>query len=184
MKATLRLVLAAASIAVVTFATAGAASAAPLVIAPIAVSEELAEEFTEDFGERERQHLQELVYDALADALTAQGAQIVDAGAPLILEATIVSADPNKPTMKQLSDTPGLDYFYSVSIGGAEINGVLRRANGEVVSETHYRRYSTDLREAYLAAGTWSDARRAARGFARRVADDYIARSAMASSAQ
>ncbi len=75
--------------------------------------------------------------------------------------------------MQQLFDQPSLD-FQSVSIGGAELRAVVRGANGATTEVTH-RRYNHSLADLGGAATTWTEARRAIRQFAVKVADAYIA---------
>jgi hypothetical protein len=87
------------------------------------------------------------------------------------IEVTIVDAEPNRPTMQQLRDRPSLDPS-SISIGGAELQA--RLPDGEVVT---HRRYNHSLADIGGAATTWSEARRAIRQFAVKVADAYIASS-------
>jgi hypothetical protein len=159
---------------------AGSAAAEPVSIAPVNVSDDLREEFRDDFGDRELTYLQEMVASRVSDALVRRGAHL-DSQAPLVVEVTLIEADPSKPTMKQMGDTLGLDYFSSVSVGGAELSAVLRRADGAVVDEVSYRRYAHSLEDVALAAGPWSDARRAVMQFADRVADAYTRQSDSAS---
>jgi len=114
-----------------------------------------------------------IVTDALSDALERRGAHS-DSTAHLVVEVTLIDAQPNKPTFKQLGDTPGLDYFSSVSIGGAELNAILRGPDGEIVTEVSHRRFSYAIDDINLAGGSWSEARRAVRQFATRVARAYV----------
>ena len=62
----------------------------------------------------------------------------------------------------------------SISLGGAELHAVLRGADGVVIEEVTHRRYNYSLEEIG-AATTWSEARRAIRQFADKVADAYAA---------
>ena len=151
-----------------------AVSAAPVTLAPVAVSAELQAELDEDLGAREGDVLRGSVSRAVAAALTRQGATIVDS-APLVVEIVIVDADPNRPTFEQLGARPGLDGMRSISVGGAELHGTLRTADGHVVSEITHRRYSEGLVDLTGGETTWTDARRAIRQFAEKVADAYAA---------
>jgi hypothetical protein len=170
--------LAAAVLAPAAFA--GPAAANPVAIAPMSVSPELREEFRDDFGDREIAYLQDLVTRRVSNALVRRGAEISET-APLIIEMSLLDADPSKPTRKQLHDTLGLDYFSSISVGGAEFTAVLRRADGEVVDEVSFRRYAHSLEAISYGGGTWSDVDRAARQFANRVADAYSGHASSAS---
>jgi hypothetical protein len=87
------------------------------------------------------------------------------------IELSIVSARPNRPTFEQAMDRPGLDMFNSISVGGAELRGVVRNAAGAEVQTVEHRYYSHDLYDARFNADTWGDARRAMRRFATKVAD-------------
>jgi hypothetical protein len=157
-------------------ALAFAQSAAAVTVSPISFSPEFETELSEDLGEREGVVLREDVERAVANALAARG---VSASGSDTIEITIVDAQPNRPTLEQLSDRPGLDYIRSVSIGGAELRGVIRSSSGDVDAEVEHRRYNQSLDEfhGFPPAGTWSEARRAIRRFANKVADAYVAHS-------
>ena len=158
----------------VALAFAQAAYAAPVTLAPISFSPEFQTELNDELGVREGEFLQRTVHEAVARELTERGATL-SAGAPVTVEISIVDADPNRPTMQQLADTPGLDAFRSISIGGAELHAVLRGANGQVLTEVSHRRYDQSLEDAIPPTGTWQEARRAIRQFADKVADAYVA---------
>ena len=87
----------------------------------------------------------------------------------------VINAEPNRPTMQQLTDQPGLDPIRSISLGGAELRAVLRSSDGVVLEEVEHRRFNYTLDELNGAASTWSEARRAIRRFAEKVADAYVA---------
>lgn len=155
-------------------AFAQAAQAAPVTLAPISFSPEFQTELNDELGAREGEFLQRNVSEAVGRALAERGATLSE-GAPVRVEISIVDADPNRPTMQQLADTPGLDAFRSISIGGAELHAVLRGADGQVLSEVTHRRYNYSLDDAIPPATTWTEARRAIRQFANKVADAYVA---------
>ncbi|MBL8551458.1 MAG: hypothetical protein JNJ73_15845 [Hyphomonadaceae bacterium] len=161
--------LAAAGIALV--ALAGSAFATPVAIAPAALSPDLQTKLTKEYGQREADYLRARIDRALGQALARVGGEPT-AGAPFRIETTIVAARPNRPTFRQLSDTPGLDYMRSFGTGGAELTAVLRDAAGAPVGEVTHRYYSYDIRYVY-ANTTWHDAERAIQGFARKVANEY-----------
>jgi hypothetical protein len=71
---------------------------------------------------------------------------------------------PNRPTMQQTIDRPGLSMQDSKSIGGATIEGEIVTAEGERLP-VRYERYSTSLAEVF-GYTTWSDASRAYDGLA------------------
>lgn len=154
---------------------APAAFAAPVALAPISFSPEFQQSLEEDLGVREGEELRQAVTEQVNAALARRGASVAEASG-LTLEISIVDADPNRPTMQQMSDRPGLDMMRSISIGGAELHGVLRNAQGEVISEITHRRYNNNIEDVALgAATTWTEARRAIRQFAEKVADAYVA---------
>ncbi|MGD9981294.1 MAG: hypothetical protein AB7H66_07015 [Hyphomonadaceae bacterium] len=132
---------------------------------PVSFSPEFQEELDEDFGVREGEFLRASVVEAIAAELARRG--VANASG---IEVTIVDANPNRPTMQQLRETPGLDPIRSISIGGAELRATL--PGGEVVT---HRRYNHSLADIVGPATTWTEARRAIRQFAVKVADAYIA---------
>ncbi|MGE0742781.1 MAG: hypothetical protein AB7O98_15690 [Hyphomonadaceae bacterium] len=154
-------------------AFASAASAGPVSLAPISFSPEFQEELNDDLGAREGEYLRTAVAEAVSAALAEQGAT-VGAGAPVTVEISIVDAAPNRPTFQQLVDQPSLDATRSISIGGAELRAVLRGASGNVLTEVTTRRYNHSLEDIHGAATTWTEAQRAIRIFANRVADAYV----------
>ena len=156
-------------------ALAFAQGAAAVTLAPISFSPEFEAELTEDFGVREGEYLRADVEDAVRSALARRGVQT--SGGNGTIEIVIVDADPNRPTMQQLGDRPGLDPVRSVSVGGAELRAVLRDANGQVLTEVEHERYNHSLQDLIAPPTTWGEARRAIRQFANKVADAYIAHS-------
>jgi hypothetical protein len=156
-------------------ALALAQSAAAVTLAPVSFSPEFETKLSENLGVREGEFLRTEVENAVGAALARRGVS-VSSGAGTI-EIVIVDADPNRPTLQQLSARPGLDFIRSFSIGGAELRAVLRGASGEVLSEVDHRRYNHSLAEFHgmPPGATWSEARRSIRGFAEKVADAYVA---------
>jgi hypothetical protein len=156
-------------------ALAFAQSAAAVTVLPVSFSPEFETELNEELGVREGDVLREDVEQAIAAALARRGVR--EGGGTI--EVVIVDADPNRPTWRQLNDEPSLDYIRSFSIGGAELHAVIRGANGEVLTEVDHRRYNSSLSEfnGMPPAYTWSEARRAIRRFANKVADAYVAHS-------
>ncbi len=131
---------------------------------PVSFSPEFQEALEEDFGAREGEFLRTTVVDAINTELARRGVSNASG-----IDVTIVDAEPNRPTMQQLIDTPSLDAG-SISIGGAELRATL--PGGEVVT---HRRYNHTLADIAGPATTWTEARRAIRQFAVKVADTYIA---------
>lgn len=159
-------------IAASAFLFAGAASAQSSLLAPIVFAPEFQTQLEEEYGVREGEVLREAVARAVNDAIARRA---VAPGVSIGVEITIVDADPNRPTMQQLRDEPGLDAARSISLGGAELRAVLRGPDGAVLSEVTHRRYNHDLFDIGSAASTWSAARVAIRQFANKVADAYVA---------
>jgi hypothetical protein len=158
-------------------ALAFAQSAAAVTLAPVSFSPEFETELNEELGVREGEVLREDVEGAIAASFARRGVSVGDGGGTI--EVVIVDADPNRPTWQQLNDEPNLDYIRSFSIGGAELRGVIRGANGEVLTEVEHRRYNSSIAELNGAppAYTWQEARLAIRRFAEKVADAYVAHS-------
>jgi hypothetical protein len=71
------------------------------------------------------------------------------------IELVLADAEPNRPTFKQLGDTPGLS-MRSISIGGATIDGMVITPDGRE-TPVHYHYYSPTLRDV-VARVTWGDA--------------------------
>lgn len=84
-----------------------------------------------------------------------------------VLTLVIEDATPNRPTMRQLTRTPGLSYE-SRGIGGASVTGTLVTADG-ASTPISYRWYETDFRNT-VAAGTWTDAETSFDRLARKLA--------------
>ena len=129
----------------------------------INLSEAFSEDLTETYGTREADVLRYEITKDIDGALTKAGAD------PARIEITIVNAKPNRPTLEQARQTPGLDMFRSVSLGGMKLTGTAFDADGNVLAEEAYKWFETDIRQA-SPAGTWTDAKRASDRFARRLA--------------
>lgn len=167
----MRMLFATTAIAALVFA--GAASAAPVSLQPVSFSPEFQNSLNDELGPREGQILSNDVTAAVSRALAARGATMGAGGATI--EISIVDADPNRPTLQQLSAQPSLDAGRSVSIGGAELHAIIRSADGAVLSEVNHRSGSYNLADLVGPPTTWTDARRAIRQFANKVADAYVA---------
>jgi hypothetical protein len=158
----------------VTIALAPAAMAAPVSIAPVALSTDYQTKVDEEIGDRDSQVLTEFITRTVSRALRRRGGEISE-NAPVRVEILIVDADPNRPTWDELRETPGLSQTLSVSTGGAELQATLRAADGRVLSEVNHRYFTNSLAEIIGSPDTWSDAHRATYRFARKVADAYSA---------
>ena len=158
-------------------AFAFAQSAAAVTVGPVSFSPEFETELNDELGVREGDVLREDVEQAIAAALARRGVVAGSGGGTI--EVTIVDADPNRPTWQQLSDEPALDSIRSFSIGGAELRGVIRDSEGNVLTQVEHRHYNTSIAElnGMPPAYTWYEARRSIRRFAEKVADAYVAHS-------
>jgi len=144
---------------------ASAAQAAPpggIASINIIVGPELQEK-AKDYGVREFDTLTSQLLQAVERELRKDGALVETGGR---LDLVIEDAKPNRPTMRQLSNTPGLS-FESRGVGGAKVSGVLTTAAGDVIPVS-YSWYESDFRNT-VAAGTWSDAETSFDRFARRL---------------
>lgn len=136
---------------------------------PVSFSPEFQTALEDEYGVREGEVLRGAVTDAIQAELARRGV----ASEGLTVDVTILDAQPNRPTMQQLVDEPSLD-VNSISIGGAELRAVIRGGSSQATEVTH-RRYNMTLADTNGAVTTWTEARRAIRQFAIKVADAYIA---------
>lgn len=169
----MRMLFATAAVAALSFA--GAAAAAPVTLQPVSYSPEFQTSLQDDLGQREGDILSRDLTTAVSRALAARGATVGSGG--LTIELSIVDADPNRPTMHQLSRHPDIDAAYSVSIGGAELHAVIRDASGAVLTEVSHRGYNHSLDDLVGPPTTWTEAHRSIIRFADKVADAYVAQS-------
>ncbi|MEL7108078.1 MAG: hypothetical protein AAGJ68_03985 [Pseudomonadota bacterium] len=148
------------------FAAIGALAILPLAAATevaVTYSDDFAEELADNYGEREGETLTEDIVQDLERAFKRAGVE------PARVDITIVNAKPNRPTFEQLNDRPGLDAFRSISLGGMELSGTAYDGDGNVLATQDYGWFETDIRDV-LGSGVWSDANRASRRFATKMA--------------
>lgn len=148
--------------------TAGAALAQPATI-NVTISPDFAED-AEKLGERD-------VTAQVAD-LTRQVERTLknrNALEGAVIDLVITDLKPNRPTMEQLSDRPGLDPMRSLSIGGAAFEGKVTLADGSS-QDVKFRYYSPNIRDS-IGSSTWSDAYRAYTRLANNLAEGrYVSR--------
>lgn len=148
-------------------ALAGSAMAQPSSVV-VSISPDFAAEAAK-LGQRDiDQQIAELtqtIERTLTERNALEGAQI---------NLTIKDLKPNRPTMQQVSEKPGLDPMRSISIGGANIEGTVTTASGEV-HPVKYDYYSSSLRDV-VGVTTWYDAQRAYRGLASNLARGHYVR--------
>lgn len=127
-------------------------------------------ESADELGERDVQEQAARLADVVRRTLARRGA--LD-GAEINL--TLTDLKPNRPTMQQMTDRPGLDGIRSVSIGGATISGHVTTADG-LIHPVSYDWYSTSIAEVH-GFNTWQDADRAYSRLANNLADGrYVTR--------
>ena len=144
--------------------------AAPAALAGeinVTFSPEFTEELNDEYGMREADYLIEEVQEDPTRELGKAGLDIAR------IDVTILDAKPNKPTFKQLGDTPGLDYGDSKSIGGMKLSATAFDASGKATGDLTYDWYETDIR--YAGISTWQDAKRASDRFARKFVKELTA---------
>ncbi|HEY9234205.1 MAG TPA: hypothetical protein VIP08_04150 [Phenylobacterium sp.] len=145
-----------AALAIAGSAQAESPHAAPTV--EVTISPELRQKAEQEYGVRD---VERLVADLQQKTEREMQRSGVLAGGRI--ELTLVDATPNRPTFKQLGDTPGLS-MSSFGVGGAEIEGKAVSIDGDV-TPIRYRWYETDIRNASRTT-TWSDAQYAINRFA------------------
>jgi hypothetical protein len=136
---------------------AGGALAAPASV-NVTVGPELQLKAQRSLGVRDVDDLAKTLQTDVAKQLAKTGAY---GGARIDL--VLVDAKPNRPTFKQLSDTPGLS-LRSFGIGGARIEGRAVAADG-AVTPLAYDYFAPDIRWA-RGETTWSDAEQTFEAFA------------------
>jgi hypothetical protein len=118
-----------------------------------------------DYGVREGERLSLWLREKVEATLKEKG---VAADRVVI---TLEDARPNRPTMKQVSDKPGLDPILSFGLGGADLTGVAFDASGTEIGRVAYKWYETDISNA-MNVTTWHDARWTFSRFANRMAKE------------
>jgi hypothetical protein len=129
------------------------------------ISEDFQVRLEEDIGVREAKYLTEALTKKVEGAFVRAGINVDR------VVLTIHDAKPNRPTLEQVSNTPGLDPTRSISVGGAHVTGIAYDASGAEVGRLDYDWYETDLASAE-GSTTWTDARWTFDRFARRFAEE------------
>lgn len=150
-----------------------AVAASPAMADPASVNVTLGPDVIEsadELGERDVQEQAARLADVVRRTLARRGA--LD-GAEINL--TLTDLKPNRPTMQQMTDRPGLDGIRSVSIGGATISGHVTTADG-LIHPVSYDWYSTSIADVQ-GFNTWQDADRAYSRLANNLANGrYVTR--------
>lgn len=79
----------------------------------------------------------------------------------------LVDLKPNRPTIEQVRQTPGLDPIRSVSIGGATIKGEIVTADGQT-RPVNFSYYSPNIADVW-GYSVWRDADRAFERFGNQI---------------
>lgn len=146
--------------------------AAPAMADPASVNITLGPDVldaADDLGEREVQEQASRLADVVRRTLARRGA--LD-GAEINL--TLTDLKPNRPTMQQMADTPGLDGMRSISTGGATIRGHVTTADG-LIHPVEYDWYSMNITDVH-GFTTWQDADRAYARLANNLAEGHFRR--------
>ena len=122
------------------------------------------QEQVEDLGPREvrdqADRLAERVREALARRNDLNGTAV---------NLVLTDLKPNRPTLQQLTDRPGLDRIRSVSVGGAAVKGEIVTADGRSLP-FEYDRFNSSLADVY-GFTTWWEADRVFDRVARKIAE-------------
>lgn len=167
----MRLTLALAGLSALAFAAT--ASAEQVTLSPVSYSPAFQTALNRDLGDREGTYLSNDLMTSVTDAIARRGAVFGANG--VSIEISIVSADPNRPTMRQLFRRPELDAGRTVGVGGAEFHAVVKGSDGHTLSEVNHRLYNYSLDDLGGPPTTWTTAERAIDQFAEKVADAYEA---------
>lgn len=141
--------------------------AAPALADPAAVNITLGPDVldrADELGQREVEEQASRLADVVRQTLARRGA--LD-GAEINL--TLTDLKPNRPTMQQMADRPGLDGLRSISTGGATITGHVTTADG-MIHPVQYDWYSSNLGDV-RGFTTWQDADRVYRRLADNLAE-------------
>ena len=123
----------------------------------------------DDYGQRELDFLAADLRKSVIQAISRQGGLTPSGGT---LDLVIEDATPNRPTMRQMSNKPGLSYE-SFGIGGAKVSGVLTTPDGRSIPVS-YRWYENDIRWSQ-GTSTWSDAQTSFDRFGRQLVNGSLA---------
>ncbi len=157
------LLAAVSMIACCTVGLAQPSAPGPAQVRVVGFSDSFSRSLDDDYGLREGEILKADLAHRVELALQRAGAP-----AGVVVELTIADAKPNRPTLGQMIDQPGLSY-QSFGIGGATVEGRVLSADGRVLATLKDRWYETDIEQAY-GRSTWGDAQFAFDRFARKLA--------------
>jgi len=133
-------------------------SQAPAPQVTVAIGGDLVKDAAK-LGERDVREQREDLANTVTRALARSGAY---PGARVNLVMTDLK--PNRPTIQQTVDRPGLSMIDSISIGGVAIEGEIITADGQHLPVS-FSRYSTSIADVH-GFNTWEEASRAYDRFA------------------
>lgn len=119
----------------------------------------LEKEFAKNYGEREKSVIADIIKDEL---------QRKFGNSDYRYEIKINNAMPNRPTLFQMGEKPGLSY-QSFSVGGADISGSVFDAGGNLIAQTQYDYQSPNIYDTQYY-WTWHDAEWAVERFVNKLA--------------
>lgn len=160
----MKLIALLSSVAATAALATAAAAMPPISRVTVDVGPKLQEKAAKDYGLREVDELAARLQEDVEKALSKNGGLSADGGR---LELVLVDAKPNRPTMQQMSNKPGLS-LQSFGVGGATIEGRAVFPDG-TSTPISYKWYESDIRQA-IPSTTWSDAERTFDRFALRLA--------------
>jgi len=138
--------------------TASSASFAQGEQINIVFDQKLEKQFAEEYGEKEKTVITDMIKEEIAKKFS---------GKDYRYEININQITPNRPTMQQMDNKPGLSY-QSFGIGGANISGKVFDQSGKLVAETKYDYYGNDIWHSQYD-WTWHDAEWAVERFVKKL---------------
>jgi hypothetical protein len=137
-------------------AQTGLASGTPQI--EVRYSQAFEKKLEKTYGVREKAELERIVQRQVARAVADRAARV---------EVLIEDATPNRPTLQELSDRPGLS-FQSFGLGGASASGKAFDAAGTEIAAVSCEWRGTQIEWAW-SEPTWGDADTALSRFARKL---------------
>jgi len=138
-----------------------AAPGAQLPEATVEFAPAVAASLRDRYGSDETAVLRSAIVTAVA-----RETQRVTVPAGLTVTVTVGDVAPSRLTRRQMAESPAIDVERTRFIGGADLAGVVRDAQGHVVADVMYRYYPPTLGMGSIALDTWADARLAIDRFA------------------
>ncbi len=124
----------------------------------IVFEKSLEKQFAEDYGDKEKTVIADMVKGEIAKKFN---------GKDYRYEISINAITPNRPTMQQMDNKPGLSY-QSFGVGGANLSGKVFDQAGNLIAETKYDYYNNDIWHSQ-GNWTWHDAEWAVETFVKKL---------------